>query len=62
MAVRTVNKDGSVTVTTEDEDGGPTGAVEYPGEPVTTTFEPAVAESKVVAKSESKTVAKKSSK
>lgn len=58
MAVRVVNKDGSVTVTTDDEDAGPTGAVAYPDKPITTTFEPAVAESKVVASSESKTVKK----
>lgn len=59
MAVSTVNKDGSVTTTTEDEDGGPTGLVATGEAPVTTTFDrPAVAESKIVAKSESKTVKK----
>ena len=62
MPVTTVNKDGSVTTTTEDEDGGPTGLVAFTGDPVTTAFEPAVAESKVVAKSESKTVKKAASK
>lgn len=58
MAVVTVNKDGSVTVTTEDEDGGPTGAVESTG-PVTTEFD-----AKVVASgsTESKTVKKSSKK
>lgn len=59
MAVTTVNKDGSVTTSTEDEDGGPTGAVAYSEEPVTTMFDgPAEAETKIVAKSESKTVKK----
>jgi hypothetical protein len=56
--VTTVNSDGSITTSTEDEDGGPTGLVTLPG-PVTTTFDgPAEAESKVVGASESKTVSK----
>ena len=62
MAVTTVNKDGSVTTSTEDEDGPATGAVPFAGEPVTTVFDPAVAEAKVVSRSESKTVKKASSK
>jgi hypothetical protein len=62
MAVTTVNKDGSVTTSTEDEDGPATGAVPFSEDPVTTTSDPAVAEAKVVARSESKTVKKAASK
>lgn len=61
MAKVTVHKDGSVTVDTTDEDAGPTGAVAYSEEPVTTTFDgSAGAEAKVVepATTESKTVRK----